>query len=118
MLKVGAKLKFAQQSQTSMKCKVSAKIMNDKDPPIWIPLKKAELTDRQKEEAKKNANLSAELKMQSGYLICKSAFDSLPEVQVEQPENGFLEQEKVRCFRCPLTGDLVEKSKTRRVYFC
>jgi hypothetical protein len=41
-----------------MKCKISGKVMNDIDPPIWIPLKKQELTEKQKEEMKKNSSNS------------------------------------------------------------
>jgi hypothetical protein len=29
-----------------MKCKITGKIMNDVDPPMWIPLRKEELTDK------------------------------------------------------------------------
>ena len=28
--------------------------MNDIDPPMWIPLRKEEITDKQKDEAKRN----------------------------------------------------------------
>jgi len=28
--------------------------MNDQDPPMWIPLRKEELTEKQKDEAKRN----------------------------------------------------------------
>ena len=54
--------------------------MNDKDPPIWIPLKLTDLTQLQKEEAKKNPSLNVEYKMKRGYLVCKSAYESLEEV--------------------------------------
>lgn len=45
-LKLSSNLKLAQQTQTSVKCKLSGKIMNDKDPPMWIPTRKEELTDK------------------------------------------------------------------------
>lgn len=40
-----------------MKCKITGKIMNDQDPPMWIPLKKEELTDKQKDESKRNPQI-------------------------------------------------------------
>ena len=67
-----------------MKCKVSAQVMNDQNPPMWIPLLKQEPTEKQKEEAKKNTSLASELKMNKGYLICKSSLDEIEEFQVEQ----------------------------------
>lgn len=44
--------------------------MNDQNLPYWVPIKKSEPTEKQKEEVKKNKNLEAELKMNKGYLIC------------------------------------------------
>jgi len=32
--------------------------MNDQDPPMWVPMKKVELTEKQKEELKKNSSNS------------------------------------------------------------
>ena len=57
--------------------------MNDQNPPIWIPLKKQELTEKQKEEAKKGNAAAAELNMQKGYLMSKSIFDELEELIVD-----------------------------------
>jgi len=41
-----------------MKCKISGKVMNDQDPPVWIPLKKQEPTEKEKEDAKKAGTAS------------------------------------------------------------
>ena len=79
--------------------------MNDQDPPMWVPMKV-------KEDAK----------MTKGYLICKSVFESLEDTMVESKDQPFLmsdaPQTKVKMFKCPLTGDMVEKQKVRKVYFC
>lgn len=57
--------------------------MNDKDPPMWIPIKKEELTEKQKEEMKRNCSLAEQL-MPKGYLVSKSALDKLPEFEIDQ----------------------------------
>ena len=70
-----------------MKCKITGKVMNDKDPPMWIPTKKEELTDKQKEEQKRGSSIAqivAEQMMQRGYLVSKSAFEKLAEFEVDQ----------------------------------
>ena len=56
--------------------------MNDKDPPMWVPLRKEELTDKQKEEIKRNCTM-AEQNMPRGYLVSKSALDKLAEVEID-----------------------------------
>ena len=66
-----------------MKCKISAKVMNDQNQPYWIPIKKSEPTEKQKEDAKMNKNLEAELKMSKGYLICQKVYDELERNQVD-----------------------------------
>ena len=102
--------------------------MNDQDPPMWIPLKKQDLTEKEKEEAKK-AGTTVESNMNKGYLVCKSTLDSLEEKTVERKtleshkEEGFplsTKEEKgdVVVIRCPLTNNLVEKKKVRKIYFC
>ena len=102
-----------------MKCKLSGKVMNDQDPPMWIPLKQKELTEKQKEEAKKGSAAAAELKMQKGYLVCKSVFDALEENNID-PKSLEKEQKTIdlaqidesglKLVRCPLTGNLFKKS--------
>ena len=49
-----------------MKCKISGKVMNDQDPPMWVPMA-----------------VKGEAKMVKGYLICKSVFEALEEIMVE-----------------------------------
>lgn len=120
MIRLGQKLKFAQQTQTSMKCKVSGKVMNDQNQPYWVPIKRPEPTDKQKEEAKKNKNLEIELKMNQGYLICHQVYKDL---EVEQIEAKALNEksdsnDKVNAVKCPMTGNYVELSKIRKVFFC
>ena len=70
--------------------------MNDQDPPMWVPMK-----------------VKGDAKMTKGYLICKSVFESLEETMVESKDQPFLmsdaPQAKVKMFKCPLTGDMVEK---------
>ena len=72
--------------------------------------------------------------MQKGYLVSKSALDKLPEFEVDQKvldEQNQKDKDKnfnvlgkkddktaVKVFKCPLTGNLVEKSKVRKVFFC
>ena len=104
--------------------------MNDQDPPMWIPLKRLDLTDKQKEEIKKNTALSAELKMNKGFLICKSVFDSLEESVVDQktldsyrtnPDQIIIDRNEaaeIKVVKCPMTGDLLEKTKIRKVFIC
>lgn len=46
--------------------------MGDKEPPMWVPVRKEEPTAAEKEEAKKSSQLTAEMKMSTGYLLCKS----------------------------------------------
>lgn len=53
-----------------MKCKISGRVMNDQDPPMWVPLRKEE----------------GVAKMSKGYLICKSIFDTLEETLVDSKE--------------------------------
>ena len=71
--------------------------------------------------------------MQKGYLVCKSAFEKIQEFTVDKKS---LEESKekdkpaesrakpkddknsVKVIRCPLTGDIIEKSKVRKVFFC
>lgn len=129
MQKLGKDLKFAQQTQTSMKCKLTGKVMNDQDPPMWIPLTKKPGDSKKAEESKSSA---AQDKMTKGYLICKSVYDTLEDFVVdkkaldaqskkekEQKTDPFSltalskpkdEKDGVKVFRCPLTNDLVEKS--------
>jgi hypothetical protein len=47
-------------------------------------LRKTDPTEKQKEEAKKNKNLEAELKMNKGYLVCKQVYDELERIEVDQ----------------------------------
>lgn len=135
--KISTNLKLAQQTQTSMKCKITGKVMNDKDPPMWIPTRKEELTEKQKEEQKRNSSIAqivAEQMMQRGYLVSKSALEKLTEFEVDQKvldEQNNKDKDKnfsvlskkddkgaIKVFKCPLTGNLVEKSKVRKVFFC
>ena len=44
------------------------------------------MTEKQREESKKNNTLAQELKMLKGYLVCKSYYDSLEEVIVENKD--------------------------------
>ena len=53
--------------------------------------------------------------MLKGYLVCKSQYEMLEEVTVENKDSP---ETKVKCVRCPLTKKTVEKSKIRKVYFC
>jgi len=64
-----------------MKCKLTGKVMNDQDPPFWIPLNR---TQQEQEEADKIKKQEMEQKIRRGYLICKSALDSLPEHRFDQ----------------------------------
>ena len=87
--KLASPLKYAQQSQTKMKCKITGKIMNDQDPPMWIPLnpRRYELSEKQKEEHKKvnslsAATLNAEQKIVKGFLICKSEYEKIQDQYV------------------------------------
>jgi len=103
-----------------MKCKITGKLMNHDDPPVWVPFEKQALSEKQKEESKKNNSLAQELKMLKGYLICKSYYESLEEIIVDN-KDGFVsknEETKIKCIKCPLTKKPVEKSKVRKVYFC
>ena len=106
-----------------MKCKMTGKLMNHEDPPFWIPFEKQQVSEKQKEESKKNNTLAQELKMFKGYLICKSYYESLEEIIVEN-KDGFSsitakdDETKIKCIKCPLTKKPVEKSKIRKVYFC
>ena len=72
--------------------------------------------------------------MKKGYLICKSAFDAIKEDKMTQKAmdeannikdsanddvvkmfgNG---KDIVTAIKCPLTGDMIDKSKVRKVYF-
>jgi hypothetical protein len=108
-----------------MKCKISGKLMDDQNQPYWIPIKKSEATDKQKEEAKKNKNAEADLKMNHGYLICTEVYKQLEQEKIEphllrdtRPRNDSGSKEKVTAVKCPLTGSFVELSKIRKVYFC
>lgn len=68
--------------------------MNDQDPPMWVPIK-------------------GEAKMTKGYLICKSVFDAFEEKLEDSQDQPFIMSEpphaKVKMFKCPLTGEMVEK---------
>jgi hypothetical protein len=106
---------------------------------MWVPMKKHELTEKQKEEMKKNSSssvLSAKLidqKINKGYLISKSTLESLEEFSADPKDLDTRKSDPTpfsltartsdaknkKCvFKCPLTGDLVEVSKVRKVYFC
>ena len=115
---------------------------------MWIPLnpRRYELSEKQKEEHKKvnslsAATLNAEQKIVKGFLICKSEYEKIQDQYVTQKsakehndrqsskklmegEKDIFslttkdEKESIKVIKCPLTGDFVEKSKTRRVYFC
>ena len=73
--------------------------------------------------------------MPRGYLVSKSALDKLPEFEVDQKvldeQNNSKEKDKnfsqlakkddktaVKVLKCPFTGNLIEKSKVRKVFFC
>ena len=81
------------------------------------------MTEKQREECKKNSSLAQELKILKGYLVCKSYYDDHEEVIVENKDvtasSGVNKEEtKIKCIKCPLTKKTVEKSKIRKVYFC
>jgi hypothetical protein len=57
-------LRLAQQTQTSIKCRLTDVVMGDRDPPMWVPVYVGEgPTDADKDEAKRNSQFAAELKM-------------------------------------------------------
>ena len=57
--------------------------------------------------------------MLKGYLVCKSFYESLEEVTIDNKDEFNLNDEtKITCIKCPLTKKPVEKSKIRKVYFC
>ena len=80
------------------------------------------ISEKHKEESKKNNTLAQELKMLKGYLICKSYYESLEEITVDNKDgfitSGSKDETKIKCIKCPLTKKPVEKSKIRKVYFC
>ena len=100
---------------------------------MWVPVRKEELTEKQKEELKRNCSL-AEQNMPRGYLVSKSALDKLPEIEIDQKvldeQNKLKDKDKnfsvlskkddkaqVKVFKCPFTGTFIEKSKVRKVFF-
>jgi hypothetical protein len=69
--------------------------------------------------------------MNKGYLICRSVYENIPEMIVDPKEiENYVKKDDpfnliakdnevgIKVFKCPLTGQLVEKSKVRKVYFC
>ena len=77
--------------------------------------------------------------MKKGYLVCKSAYDSLEELNITKKQleeqnkkddtkgdpfslTGSRPKEEdgntIKVIKCPLTGDYIEKSKVRKTFFC
>lgn len=60
--------------------------------------------------------------MNKGYLICKKVYDELETTTVDRTKTICFKEsrgdEMVTAVKCPLTGDFIELSDLRKVYFC
>ena len=84
---LGGELPNAQLTQTSIACTLTGELMNDSNPPFYLP---------------------------SGYLISKKAKDKLINEFAEARRGSPEVDAKLRC---PLTEKIYRESELRKVYF-